>query len=153
MKKGNLGIRLAAYGVIAFILSYVGSSTLLFLVLGVALLVEKNEWAVRQVIQAIVLCYIATIIRSIIGIFNFIDAIPVIGAIWDGLTGIVYSLIDLVVLACAVVGVMKNLKDEEADIPVARKVADWVYGVAAEKAAPVKEVEKKEEAVSEQKEQ
>lgn len=148
MKKGNLGIRLAAYGVIAFVLAYIGSSTLLFLVLGVALLAEKNEWAVRQVIQAIVLCYIATIVRSIFGIVDFIGSIPVIGAVWDVLTGIVYSVLDLAVLACAIVGIMKNLKDEDADIPVARKIADWVYGVAAEKVAPApaKEVEQKEEA-------
>lgn len=152
MKKGNLGIRLAVYGVAAFILSYVGSSTVLFLVLGIALIAEKNEWAVRQVIQAIVLFYLASIVRSVLGLADFIEAVPVIGSIWNALTGIIYSLIDLVVLACAVVGIIKNLKDEDADIPVARKVADWVYGVAAEKAAPAKEVEKKEEA-PEQKEQ
>lgn len=147
MKKGNFGIRLAAYGVVAFFLAYMGAATLLFLLLGVALLAEKNEWTVRQILQALVLCYVASIVRSIFGIVDFIGKIPLLGTLWNVLTGIVYGVVDLAVLVCAIVGIIRNLKDEDASIPVARKFADWVCG-AANKAVvtPAKAVEQKEEA-------
>lgn len=128
MKKGNFGIRLAAYGVVAFFLAYMGAATLLFLLLGVALLAEKNEWTVRQILQALVLCYVASVVRSIFGIVDFIGNIPLLGTLWNVLTGIVYAVVDLAVLVCAIVGIVRNLKDEDASIPVARRFADWVYG-------------------------
>lgn len=136
MKKGTLGIRLAFYGVLAFVLAYLGYSTLLFLILGVALLVEKDEWTVRQVLQAVVLCFIASIIRSLFNAVGFIGDIPFIGVVWDVVTSIIEAVVELIVLACAVAGIIKNMKDQDAALPLASNIADWAYGVVKEKAAP-----------------
>ncbi|MBQ7955939.1 MAG: hypothetical protein IJ282_09330 [Lachnospiraceae bacterium] len=136
MKKGNLGIRLAVYGVLAFVLAYFGSSTLLFLMLGITLLVEKNEWATRQIIQALVLCYASSLVRSVLNIFDFMYKIPYVGTVWSILLDVIFVLIEIAVLVFAVLGIIKNLKDQDAAIPVASSVADWVYGVAKEKTAP-----------------
>ena len=136
MKKGTLGIRLAFYGVLAFVLAYLGYSTLLFLVLGVALLVEKDEWTVRQVLQAVVLCFITSIVRNVFGAVGFVGDIPFIGAIWDVVTGIIEAVLELIVLACAVAGIIKNMNDRDADLPIAKNIADWAYGVVKAKEAP-----------------
>lgn len=63
MEKGKLGIRLSFYAVAAFILAFLGYSTVLALLAGFVLIVEKNEWASRQVIQAFFLCIFADIVR------------------------------------------------------------------------------------------
>lgn len=136
MKKGTLGLRLAFYGVLAFVLGYLGYSTLLFLVLGVALLVEKDEWTVRQVLQAVVLCFITSIVRNVFNVVDFVGDIPFIGAVWNVVTGIIEAVLEIIVLACAVAGIIKNMKDQDAGLPLAKNIADWAYGVVKEKAAP-----------------
>ena len=72
MEKGKLGIRLSFYAVAAFILAFLGYSTVLALLAGFVLIVEKNEWASRQVIQAFFLCIFADIVNGILNIFDFL---------------------------------------------------------------------------------
>lgn len=76
MEKGKLGIRLSFYAVAAFILAFLGYSTVLALLAGFVLIVEKNEWASRQVIQAFFLCIFADIVNGILNIFDFLYQIP-----------------------------------------------------------------------------
>lgn len=136
MRKGNFGIRLAFYGVLAFALAYLGYSTLLFLILGVALLAEKDEWTVRQVLQAVVLCFISSIVRNVFNVLGIIGDIPLLGNLWNVISGLFEAVVELIVLACAVSGIIKNVKDQDADIPGAKALADWAYGVVKAKAAP-----------------
>lgn len=137
MEKGNFGIRLCVYTVLAFMLAYFGSTTLLFLIAGVVLIGEKNEWAFRQVVQAIVLCYIGSIVSRFFNIFDFIGSIPFVGAAWNVIVGIIEGLVDLAVLVFAIVAIIKNLKGQDANIPLAKNVADWVYGVVTPKKVKV----------------
>lgn len=130
MEKGNFGIRLCVYTVLAFMLAYLGSTTLLFLIAGVVLIGEKNEWAFRQVVQAIVLCYVGTLVSRFFNIFDFIGSIPFVGAAWNVIVGIIESLVDLAVLVFIILGIVRNLKGQDANIPVAKLLANWVYGVA-----------------------
>lgn len=137
MEKGNYGIRLCVYTVLAFMLAYLGSTTLLFLIAGVVLIGEKNEWAFRQVVQAIVLCYVGTIVSRFFGLFSFIGSIPFVGSAWYTVVNIINGLVDLAVLVFAIVAIIKNLKGQDADIPVAKNVANWVYGVVTPKKVKV----------------
>lgn len=137
MEKGKLGIRLGFYGVAAFVLAFMGWSTALFLLLGVVLVAEKNEWATRQVIQAITLCVAATLISSILSLFNFIGYIPVIGSIWSTFKSVLNSLIDIAVLVFVIMGIVKNIKGQDAKLPLVSAVSDWAYGIAKPKAVKV----------------
>lgn len=137
MEKGNFGIRLCVYTVLAFMLAYFGSATLLFLIAGVVLIAEKSEWAFRQVVQAIVLCYVGSILSSFFNIFDFIGSIPFVGAAWNVIVGVIEGLVDLAVLVFAIVAILKNLKGQDADIPFARNIANWAYGVATPKKVKV----------------
>lgn len=137
MEKGKLGIRLGFYGVAAFVLAFMGWSTALFLLLGVVLVAEKNEWATRQVIQAITLCVAATLISSILSLFNFIGYIPVIGSIWSTFKSVLNSLIDIAVLVFVIMGIVKNIKGQDAKLPLVSAVSDWAYGIAKPKEVKV----------------
>ena len=129
MEKGKLGLRVSFYGVVGFILAFMGYSTLLFLLLGVVLLVEKNEWATRQVIQALCLCLIASFISSILNITDFAYNIPFISSVWSTILNIINSLIDLIVFIFCLVGLFANMKGNDANIPLAGKFADWALGI------------------------
>lgn len=132
MEKGKLGLRLSFYGVAAFVLAFMGHSTLLFLLLGIVLLVEKNDFVTRQVIQAICLCLVASLIGSLLDIADFMYDIPFISSIWSTILNIINSVIDLVVFIFCLVGMFNNLNGKDANIPLASKFADWAQGVVTQ---------------------
>ncbi|MGN0353122.1 MAG: hypothetical protein ACI4ES_15880 [Roseburia sp.] len=129
MEKGKLGLRLSFYGVVAFILAFLGYSTLLFLLAGIVLIVEKNEWASRQVIQAICLCVVASVISSVLGVIDFMYDIPFFGTVWSTIISIINTVVDVVVLVFCLIGLFRNVAGKEADIPLASKFADWAFGI------------------------
>lgn len=128
MEKGRFGIRICFYTVLAFVLAALGYSTPLFLLAGVVLIAEKSEWGTRQIVQAIFLCFVETIISNIMEIFNFLYKIPFISTMWGSVDGIISSLVWIVVLAFCIVGIIKNVKGEDASIPFVSKFADWAFG-------------------------
>lgn len=130
MEKGKFGIRMCFYTALAFVLAYLGYSTILFLIAGVVIFVEKNEWAGRQVIQAICLCFVSTLVHTLISIFDPISRIPMLGTAWSIGTSLVDSLLSIVVLVFCVVGFLNNIKGKDANIVGAAKLADWAYDVA-----------------------
>ena len=129
MEKGKFGIRMCFYTVLAFVLAYLGYSTVLFLLAGVVIFVERNEWAGRQVIQAVCLCLASNLINALLNIFNPLVNIPVLGSMWNVANGLIESVFSILILVFCVVGVLNNLKGKDANIILASKFADWAYGV------------------------
>lgn len=129
MEKGVLGIRLSFYAVLAFILAAFGSTTLLFLLAGVVLIVEKNAWATRQIIQAICLCFVSSILYAFFGIFDFMYRIPFVGAGWGIFYDVVTGLVDIAVYVFVIIAIVRNAKGKEANVPLANKFANWAYGI------------------------
>lgn len=133
MEKGVLGIRLCFYTVLAFILAAFGSTTLLFLLAGVVLLVEKNAWATRQIIQAICLCFVSSILYAFFGIFDFMYRIPFVGTGWGIFYDVVIGLVDIAVYVFVIIAIVRNAKGKEANVPLANKFANWAYGIVVVK--------------------
>lgn len=138
MEKGKLGIKICFYAVLSFILAALGYSTALFMVAGVVLLVEKNEWATRQVIQALALCFIESVVGTALSFLSFLYSVPVVGGMWGKLNSGINTVMSVLVFALCIVGVIKTMKGEDAAIPLVSKFADWAYGVAA---APAEKTE------------
>lgn len=136
MEKGKLGVRLCFYGVLAFILALLGYSTLLFLLAGVVLLVEKDEWTTRQVIQAFCLCIASSLVYNVLHALDFINNIPFVGTAWSTIVGIINGVIGLIIFALCIVGMLNNTKGKDANIPLAGKFADWAFGIITQKVAP-----------------
>lgn len=136
MEKGKLGIRFGFYGVLAFVLAYLGYTTLLFLLAGLVVLVEKDEWTSRQVLQAFFLGVAGTLLKEFVGVFDFIYKvdIPFIARAWSWFVEGVYAIIYIAILVFAIIGIVKNAKGKEANIPLASHLADWAYGVVRKKA-------------------
>lgn len=139
MEKGKLGIRLGFYGVLAFIMAYLGSYTALFILLAVVLMAEESEWASGQVIQAICLCVADSLLGVVLGVinsirsslvntFDFLYKVPGIGNGWSMINSFLGHAINIVVLVFAILAILNNVKGKDANIPLANKFAAWVFG-------------------------
>ncbi|HKM33890.1 MAG TPA: zinc ribbon domain-containing protein [Lachnospiraceae bacterium] len=137
MEKGKYGIKLSFYAVMAFILVIFGYYTLLFLLAGVVLIGEKNEWACRQVIEAICLSFVLNVISSVFGIFDFVYRIPYIGTAWGTVINVITSLVEIAVWVFAIIAIVRTAKGKEAGIPLADRFANWAYGKLIVKPQPV----------------
>ncbi len=135
MEKGKYGIRMCFYTVSAFLLAYLGYSTVLFLLAGVVIFVERNEWAGRQVIQAICLCLVENLVDHLLSMLSLMYRVPIISNIWGVVVDLIGSGLGILVLVFCLVGILKNLKGQEAGIIGADKFADWAYGIVKEKSA------------------
>ena len=135
MEKGKFGVRMCFYTVSAFLLAYLGYSTALFLLAGVVILVEQNEWAGRQVIQAICLCVVENLVSQVLSILSPLYRVPLLSGIWGMVVDLIGSVLGILVLVFCVVGILKNLKGQEANIIGASNLADWAYGIAKSKSA------------------
>ena len=92
MEKGKLGIRLSVYAVLAFILAAFGLYLGIIGLLAVVLIVEKDEWASRQVLQALMLCLLPSMIGAVFDVLGFMNwfgwgsygsAVYTISSIWS----------------------------------------------------------------------
>ena len=135
MEKGKFGVRMCFYTSMAFLLAYLGYSTALFLLAGVVILVEQNEWAGRQVIQAICLCVVENLVSQVLSILSPLYRVPLLSSVWGLVVDLVGSVLSILVLVFCVVGILKNLKGQEANIIGASNLADWAYGIAKSKSA------------------
>lgn len=136
MEKGKLGLRLCFYSVLAFILAFLGYSTLLFLLAGVVLLVEKDEFTTRQVIQAFCLCIVGSLINSVLDILDFFYKVPILGGFWGTILSIISGVIHLIVFIFCLIGIINTAKGKDANVPLASNFANWAYGIIAPKVAP-----------------
>lgn len=145
MEKGKLGIRMAFYAVAAFVLAILGYSTALFLLAGVVLVYEKDEWASRQVIQAICLMMVSSIVSVVFDVLGFLDwtrwaeygsFLYKMGNIWGHFQDIVFYMLGIAVYVFGFLAILKVAKGKEAGVPLANKFANWAYGKVVEKAAP-----------------
>lgn len=137
MNKGKFGINLSFYAVLAFILVIFDQDLLLFLLAGATIFAEKDEWASRQVIEAIMLCFVNSIISAFFGLFSFMNRIPIIGTVWGTIISVVEGLFSIAILVFAIIAIVNTAKGKEANVPLASKFANWAYGKVVVKPQPV----------------
>lgn len=146
MEKGKLGIRLSVYAVLAFILAAFGLYLGIIGLLAVVLIVEKDEWASRQVLQALMLCLLPSMIGVVFDVLGFMNwfgwgsygsAVYTISSIWSRFNSVINWLVNIAVYVFALIGILNVSKGKEAGIPVFANFANWAYGKVAVKVQPV----------------
>ena len=126
MRKGKFNIVLPFYAIVAFVLAILGQVLLCFVIAA-----ERDEWAVRQCMQAFFLSIvsgIAGVVQSIMGVFN---VVPVLNWLTSGITSFVVGVIYLVVLIFAIIGLVHVCKGQDARVPWLTTLAGKAYGVIA----------------------
>ncbi len=136
MRKGKLGIILPFYGVLGFLLAILGQTFLCGLLMGLVLIIEKDEITGKAVIQAFVLSLFGSLISLIFSAFDPIISIPVIGAVVGTIVGIVEGIFGLIVLIFGIIGIVKAKKDIDPAVPLVNKFSNWAYGTIVQKVIP-----------------
>ncbi len=129
MKKDNFGICLSFYAVLAFVLAIFGNTTVLALLLGFVILVHKDQWLIRQVMQALFLGMVASIVNIIIGVISPIYSIPILGHVISVTLGAASSIIDIIILVIAIIAIMRVSKGQEAEALFVKGFADKAFGI------------------------
>lgn len=146
MEKGKLGIRLSVYAVLAFILAAFGLYLGIIGLLAVVLIAEKDEWAGRQVLQALMLCLLPSMVSAVFGVLGFMNwfgwgsygsVVYAISSIWSRFNSVINWLVNIAVYVFALIGILNVSKGKEAGIPVFSSFANWAYGKIVVKAQPV----------------
>lgn len=160
MEKGKSGITLTFIAAISFIFAATGNTLALVLLVGFALLYEKNEWLTRQVLQAL----LVTITVSVIMLLHNIvfDLLSAFGAdynlslnqiirdssdfqtvTYDGIS-IVLSLLSILITRVVrygsyvlyIIGFFKVIKGYDAKLPLISGFVDKAFGIVRPKQAP-----------------
>jgi len=128
MTKGKTGLSLAFYAVFAFLLALIGQTTLCGVLLGFVILVEKDEWLTKQVIQAFGLTICLPVVRDILDAVNIVSKVPVLGNLTSGLFSLIISIISIIIFIFIILALTKVAKGKDANIPLFSKIADWAVG-------------------------
>ena len=148
MRKGNYGIAYAFYAVLAFVFALFGQSLLLCLLTVFLIVVEKDEWASKQSLQACGIVGAQWIISkaiSLIGlpvawigrfITDYSSGFYKFESVWNKIFYFVGDFVDIAFLVITIMAIMKVMKGTDAKVPVISKFADWAYGIGGAKKCP-----------------
>lgn len=128
MKKDACGISLIFYAVLAIVLAVLNQTLLCGLVLAYAILAVKDEWLIRQCMQALFLSLISLILSLIQSCFSGLAVIPVVGSIISGFIGVIVGIFSLILLIFAIIAICKVAKGNEANFPLLSTLADKAFG-------------------------
>lgn len=129
MRKDQFGIALTFYAVMAFVLALLGQVLLLGLLLGFVILVEKDEWLIRQVMQAFFVSLVSGVWSAIVGVFGVITSIPVLGTVVSAGLSFIGGIISLVILVFIIIGLVNVMKGGEAKLPIFNGLAYKAFGM------------------------
>ncbi|MCI8401510.1 MAG: hypothetical protein HFI38_05355 [Lachnospiraceae bacterium] len=127
MKKSNYGFNLWFYPAIVFALAIFGQTLLCGLITIFAIAAEKDEWTSRQTLEAFFLSLVNSVVSVVLRLFDVVTWIPFLGTGVDVILKFCTSVIGLVVLLLAVMGVLRVSRGEEARIPGIHALVNRVF--------------------------
>lgn len=130
MNKGKLGISLPFYAVLAFIFAAFGGAGSILMLLGFVLIVEKDVWTTKQVIQALLLDIFGSSISVASSLLSnaFIYRIPGLGSALSTVFSYANNIFYVIVTLFAIYAITRVKAGKDAGIPFAAKVSDWACG-------------------------
>lgn len=137
MTKGKFGLSLAAVAVIAFGFTALRQPQSVLLVVGFALLAEKDEWLNRQAMQALLLTiayYLAELVTGwvfgglarLFGLVNLYGAASAMSTV-DSFVG---DVLYLALIVFSVLSVLRVLRGRDAGLPWLSKLAGGDFAAA-----------------------
>lgn len=125
MGKGKYGIDLRFFAVLGFVFAFTGWTIPLVLLVGYAVLLEKDEWLGVQTLEALMLGLTLDVCGEILSISRGIITFGV----YASATYFIYALLQLVVAIFMLVGILNVAKRRDAGLPIFEKWAKGAYGI------------------------
>ncbi len=131
MKQGKFGIRLAFYGILAFVLALLKQPVLCGLLLGFVLVAEGDRWAARQVLQGFLLSLATTLVLDTFYTLAAIILPHSFSFLYDfgyGVLHVVSCLVYVGVLVLSIIAVLHIARDQDAGVPLLSHLAYHIFG-------------------------
>lgn len=137
MTKGLFGLNLSAVAVLAFILCYFTSIEAMILVVGFALLIEKDRWLTKMTLQALYLRIAYSIVLTVIGwFFWLLEFIFGFVPFFSGAHSFIDFVIDIAFLLLAAFAAFQLLRQKDLQLPLLGHLADFTMDQVKPKAKP-----------------
>lgn len=134
MQKGKFGICLWFYAVVGFVFAVLNQALPCLLLLGFVIAAEQNEWASKQIMQALFLCLARQIITFIPSAINSVaGTYLVFGGLLSALFYVFNVLVFFAVLAFSIIGVINAIRGSDAGVPLFSKLANRAFGMVEKK--------------------
>ena len=129
MRKDRFNICISFYAVLAFVLAILGQTLLCGMLLGFVIVIQKDEWLTKQVMQAFFLALVECIISCVTNIFSGLYAIPILEIAFSGIVGLISGILSFLLLIIGLIAIGKVSKDSDARIPIASKLLNRAFGL------------------------
>ncbi len=134
MQKGKFGICLWFYAVLGFIFAIINQTLPCLLLLGFVIAAEQNEWATKQVMQALFLCLTRSLVTLIpAAIHSVAGTYLVFGGLLSALFYVFSVLVFFAVLVFSIIGIINAVRGSDVGVPLLSKLANRAFGVAEKK--------------------
>ncbi|MDD2955954.1 MAG: hypothetical protein PHD67_06530 [Oscillospiraceae bacterium] len=144
MTKGKYGIAPAAVAALAFVFAILDMPLAGVLLMAYAVLAEKDEWLIRQTLQALILSLASSILQMLIGAVFVTLAGAVDQWFYDfssvlyGVNNVLCNLVSILVFILAILGIIKAIKGSDTGIPLLNGLAAKATGAVIASAKPAK---------------
>ena len=120
MNKPKTGMYLWFYAVLAFVLAIFGQTLLCGLLLAFVILTERDSWLTCQVIKALGLCFVNSVMGVVSSIFDLVTdyTLASVSRFFNTTFNVLDQVIAIVVLIFALVAISKVRKGEDANVPL-----------------------------------
>lgn len=136
MKKGRFGFLLSCYAILAFICVILKLPLLCALTLFAAIFLEKDEWAARQCLQAFLLSLTVSLFGDMIP--WVISSVPLsfVSDFLSAVSGVFSVLVYMAAIVFSILGIVRTMKGQEANLPLYADAAWSAYGKRKPKPIP-----------------
>lgn len=128
MKKGKFGIVLCFYPIAAFAAVILNCPLVCLLITAAAIFLERDEWVGRQTLQAEMAAVIVFFFDKVIRWSADRLPIPFLADFLSVVSTIFFVLVYLAAILFSILGIIRVMKDQEANIPLLSELAYRIYG-------------------------
>lgn len=136
MKKGRFGIVLCFYPILAFAAVILRLPFLCALLFLIAIFAERDEWSGRQTVQALMLSVLVHLFTNIVPWAASLISLPFFSTILTTVATVLSVLVYLAAIIFSIWGIVRVMKDQEADLPLLSDLAYRLYGQRKPAPAP-----------------
>lgn len=138
MKKGKFGILLCFYPIAAFAAVILNVPLAAAALAAVAVFLEKDEWAGRQTLQALMAAVLVAFFQGLPTAVNkFFYFIPFFSNVLSVASSILSFVVYLAAIILSILCILRVSKGGEANFPLLSSLAYRIYGKVRPRPAPV----------------
>jgi len=121
------GIKENLVAIIAYLLSIIGSTTALILLIIFSFMLQNDKkdsdvWLKKHGIQALFLSLTPDVVSAVLNEFDVLSYIPVVRTITGTCIDVIVNIVSMICIVFAIIAISKVNRRQDIDIPIIRKI-------------------------------